>query len=119
MTHILFREIPPWETVVRILNMLNIPIHFPTTFQRHELSFDRNSDVVNLLRPYYKPCKARQYLDDITEQRCITLLRHILVANQYEMKSQETTRNKKKAILYTIQKCAQTNTEETIVVNFT
>jgi hypothetical protein len=117
MTHVLFREFPPWEIVVQILNMLNISTHFPTTFQRSDLIFDRAPEAIMLLRPYYKPCKARQYLEDVPEQRWITLLRHILMANGYEMKSQETTRNKKKAILYTIQKVAEP-TSENIVVEF-
>jgi hypothetical protein len=117
MSHTIFRAIPPWETVVQILNYLNISLYFPTTFQRCDLQFHRSPDAVNLLRPYYKPCKARQYLNEVTEQRWITLLRHILSVNGYEMKSQETTRNKKKAILYTIQK-AHDILEGGVVVKF-
>ena len=117
MSHVLFREYPPWETVTHILKLLNISTHFPTTFQRSDLTFDRAPEAIMLLRPYYKPCKARQYLDNVSEQRWITILRHILMANGHEMKSQETTRNKKKAILYTIERIAET-TSENIVVEF-
>lgn len=117
MTHTIFRAIPPWETVVQILNYLNISTHFPTTFQRGDLIFHRSSDAINLLRPYYKPCKARQYLDDVSDQRWITLLRHILSVNGHEMKGQETTRNKKKAIIYTIQKISN-NLNDGVVVKF-
>jgi hypothetical protein len=99
----LFREIPPWDLVKSILILLNIPTEFPVTFQKKDIDLSKSLDAGYMLEPYYKACKAKRYLHDIDETRWITVLRHILQPHGWKMSYQETTRDKKKAILYTIQ----------------
>jgi hypothetical protein len=100
----LFREVPPWTTVLEVLSMLNVPIEFPCTFQKTDLRQESFASCAALLEPYYLPCKARQYLDHTDEIRWVTILRHILQNHMYVITSIETTRNKKKAIFYTIER---------------
>ena len=100
---LIFREIPPWDLVKSILNMLNIPIDFPVTFQKKDINLTQSCDAAYFLEPYYKPCKAKKYLLGIDDKRWITVLRHILQPHGWKIVYQETTRDKKKAILYTIQ----------------
>lgn len=100
---LLFREIPPLNLVKLILNMLNITTEFPVTFQKKDINLSQTNDAAYILEPYYKPCKAKKYLRDIDDKRWITILRHILQPHGLKMTYQETTRDKKKAILYTIQ----------------
>lgn len=102
-TSILFREIPPWDLVKSILIMLNITTEFPVTFQKKDIDLSQTNDAAYILEPYYKPCKAKKYLSNIDDKRWITVLRHILQPHGFKIVYQETTRDKKKAILYTIQ----------------
>jgi len=98
------REPPPWTLVIEILELLNISSNFPCIFQKGDLRQENFSSCASLLEPYYMPCKARLYLDYTDEVRWITILRHILHIHGYVIESLETTRNKKKAIFYTIKR---------------
>ena len=96
------REIPPWTTVLEVLTMLNLPSAVPFTFQKSDLRLDDTGSIVGLLEPYYIPCKAREFLGHTSENRWITILRHILQPHGYKILCKETTRNRKKTILYTV-----------------
>lgn len=52
------------------------------------------------LRGYYLPCKARVYLDDLDERKCITVLRQILRLHCYSLFSKERNVNNKKVMYY-------------------
>jgi N-acetyl-anhydromuramyl-L-alanine amidase AmpD len=84
------------------MTLLNLPIHFPVSFQRSDINLEGSIEAASLLEPYYKPCKAKQYLEHTDEARWVTILRHSLDIYGYEILSQETTRDKKKTIIYTI-----------------
>jgi hypothetical protein len=96
------REVPPWTTVLEVLSLLNLPSDIPYTFQKGDISLANKDQAADLLFPYYIPCKAKQFLDHTDEVKWITVLRHILLPHGYVILSQETTRQKKKAIFYTI-----------------
>lgn len=98
----LFREIPPWDLVKSVLGMLNLPTEFPITFQKKDIDLSKSSEAAYVLEPYYKACKAKRYLHYTDESRWITVLRHILQPHGWKISYQETTRDKKKAIVYTI-----------------
>jgi hypothetical protein len=100
--HPLFREIPPVSVVWEVLKLLNLSTEPPFTFTKDLLLIENSDEAAALLEPYYMPCKARQFLDHTDQLRWITVLRHILLPNGYVIQKQETTRNKKKTILYTI-----------------
>lgn len=101
---VLFRQIPPWSLIEKILSLLKLPSEFPVTFQREELCLDHCIEAVSLLEPYYLPCKSKKYLDHTDNKRWITILKQILKPYHYNIQIQETTRNKKKAYVYTITK---------------
>jgi hypothetical protein len=113
----LFRQIPPWSLVVEILDMLGLSKYPPYTFQRDEICIDQSIDAVSLLEPYYVPCKAAQFLSHTDKKRWITILRHILECHRWSLIGKETTRNKKKAIIYSIQKVNNTM-EEDVKITF-
>lgn len=93
---------PPWITVLEVLNLLNVGTEFPCTFVKADLRSENFIACSGLLEPYYLPCKVKLYLEHTNEIRWITILRHILGAHGYVIRTLETTRNKKKAIFYTI-----------------
>jgi hypothetical protein len=100
--HPVLREIPPLPLVWDILQMLNLNTDPPFTFTKDLIRLEKASEAAALLEPYYLPCKARQFLDHTDQLRWVTILRHILLPNGYVVVKQETTRNRKKTILYTI-----------------
>lgn len=100
----LFREIPPWTIVEDVLSMLGLSKHPPFVFQRSELNLDMSIDAVALLEPYYIPSKATQFLSHTDEKRWITILRHVLEHHGWSVIGKETTRNKKKTIVYSVQR---------------
>jgi len=102
MKQTVFREIPPWIVVSDVLTMLKLSTEPPFTFQKTAIELSRSPDAVDLLVPYYLPCKANQFLEFTDEKRWITILRHILTPHGYVIQSHETTRDKKKVILYTV-----------------
>jgi hypothetical protein len=99
----LFRKIPPWTTVCKVLSTLNISTQFPTTFQQSDIDCTEAIQAVAELEPYYIPCKAIRFLSNTTPKRWITVFRHILAPYGYMLESKETTRNGKKTIFYTVQ----------------
>jgi hypothetical protein len=107
-SHPLFREVPPWLIVLEVFTLLRLPKEFPTTFQKQDIDLSRTDEAVAMLEPYYIPCKARKFLDYTTELRWITILRHILLPHAYVLTIQETTRNKQKAIFYTVERAYNT-----------
>jgi len=84
--------------------MLSLSTEPPFTFQKQDMKLDKALEIVSLLEPYYIPCKAKQYLEYTPDTRWITILRHILLPHGYIVTIQETTRDKKKAIFYTIER---------------
>lgn len=102
MKQFLFREIPPWTVVADILSMLKLSTNPPFTFQKSAIDLSLSPEAVDLLVPYYLPCKASQFLEFTDEKRWVTILRHILTPHGYIVLSHETTRDKKKTIFYTV-----------------
>ena len=102
MKQSLFREIPPWCIVSEVLTLLKLSTEPPFTFQKHAIDLSQSPEAADLLYPYYIPCKAQQYLEQTDEKRWITILRHIFAPHGYVILSKETTRDKKKTILYTV-----------------
>jgi hypothetical protein len=117
MKHVLFQCIPPWEVVVQTLTSLCVPTELPCTFVKGELYLDNSAEIACSLEPYYLPCKAKIFLEVTNEKRWITILRHILKPHGWELIAKETTRERKKIILYTIQRSVNTLVE-TISVDF-
>ena len=61
-------------------------------------------NIVNVdsLSLYYIPCKAKQYLTDLTEKKCITVLRQLLKIHNYTLFSKEKFVKGKKHLFYQV-----------------
>jgi hypothetical protein len=62
----------------------------------------RLTDLVPLLKVYYLPCKAKIYLNNITEKKSITILKQILKLHNHVLLSKERNSRHRKIILYQI-----------------
>jgi hypothetical protein len=59
-------------------------------------------ELVPQLRDYYLPCKARVYLENITEKKAITILKQMLRLHAHTLMSRERNARHRKVILYQI-----------------
>ena len=57
-------------------------------------------ELKNTLSNYYLPCKSKDYLQDITEKRCITILRQFIKIFNYKCIGIEKSIQGKKCITY-------------------
>ena len=63
---------------------------------------DKMNDIKEKLEIYYLPCKAKKYLEDINEKRCITILRQFIRYIEYNLILKEKYINNKKNYRYFI-----------------
>jgi hypothetical protein len=96
----MFTQTPPVDLVTHVLKTLGIDDM--RWFSKEELSLETLEDWLPLIEPYYLPCKASRYLDSITKNRIITVLRHLLKATDGELKYQERVINGKKITVYQV-----------------
>ena len=105
----LFKKYPTNELYENIINSFGIyDINSKHTFSRNDLKHLKTVEKINLLKPYlekcYIPCKARTYLNNLTEKNVITVLRQILKIRGYLVSSREKYIKGHKYILYKVEK---------------
>ena len=122
----LFKKRPQQETIIPILNLFNInDFDDQKSFTKKDLAqFGTVSKILEnkkLFSDIYLPCKAKIYLENLTEKKCITILRQILKLYKYNLKSTEKYFQGEKMIEYNILcsfKKEETNIEEKCVISF-
>ena len=91
----LFRRNPDRYIISDLLKIFNIESLDDTNFYftKQDLLnndiIDKMSKLKNRLEVYYIPCKAKIYLEDINEKKCITILRQFLKYMEYILKLKE------------------------------
>ena len=106
----LFKRYPSnelFENVLSAFGILNIE-EDSNSFSRNDLKYLKTVEKINNLKPYlekcYIPCKARTYLNNLTEKNVITILRQVLKLRNYTVSSKEKYMKGHKFIIYTIKK---------------
>ena len=91
----LFRRNPDRYIISDLLKIFDIESLDDTNFffTKQDLLnndiIDKMSKLKNRLEVYYIPCKAKLYLEDINEKKCITILRQFLKYIEYNLKLKE------------------------------
>ena len=108
-SNLLFRSNPPRDLLLRILDEVGLGgeavLHDLRWFSREHLRLQTLENWLSELEPYYFPCKARRFFygrGDPTADWIITVLRHLLPLEGYELKSHERTHRNEKQTLYQI-----------------
>lgn len=105
--HLFFRKIPDLAFLERLLKCYGVD-HYGAdiTFTKEDLrnmhTLERVTELLDELRTYYIPCKAKVYLQNIDVQKCITILRQILRLHTCYLLSNQKMKNGQKVVLYTI-----------------
>jgi len=90
----LFRISPELSVVISILDAFGLDDLNDTKFFTKQSikevgTVDKINKMKDELRKYYLPCKARHYLNEMTEQKCITILRQFLKVHSYTLVTSE------------------------------
>lgn len=102
-----FKEKPTLEILNKMLMTINIDTFKEEyTFKKKDFDkWDTVNKVIELkdeLSKFYFPCKSKIYLENIDEQKVITILRQILKIFNYNLISKEKYSNGEKYIQYTL-----------------
>lgn len=105
--HIFFKKTPDKALFERLLNCFGIEqIGDNVSFTKEHLvmikTLDKFKELVDELRQYYIPCKARIYLENLTVPKCITVLRQIMRLYSCYMMSIQKMKFGVKSVYYTI-----------------
>ena len=102
-----FPEKVPDDILYKILEAFNLKgLDDDTTFSK--LDLEKNNTVKRMepireqLLQFYLPCKARIYLENMDESKCITVLRQILKLFQVKISSKQRYIKYKKTTIYSI-----------------
>lgn len=103
----LFGKVLHDDVLIQLLNCYGLKdLSDKHTFKKHDLVLFETVKKINgykhVLEEYYLPCKARLYLDNMTEKKSITILRQVLRLFKHHIDSKERNINTKKVIFYTI-----------------
>jgi len=99
----LFRQEPPLEILNLMLRELGFTgVTDTKLFSSEEIKLDTLDSWIPLLEPYYLPCKAKRYFDNLDSRRIITLLRHVLPYQGFRLQSYERHHMGKKRTVYQI-----------------
>ena len=102
----LFRDKPPLQIVINMLKCVGIE-----TLQDTKHNFTKE-DITNcienacwndnlvLLKEYYLPCKYKNYCENVTAKKLITVMKQCLRPYSYKLESKEKYISGKKHIVY-------------------
>jgi len=106
----LFRRNPDRYIISSLLEIFNIESLDDENFYFTKQDITKLNiikKIINIkekLLIYYLPCKAKIYLNEITDKKCITILRQFLKYIEYNLNLKEKYINSQKKYLYFI-KC--------------
>jgi glutamyl/glutaminyl-tRNA synthetase len=127
MKNQLFKVSPNIEITEKILENFGIKgINDNHSFTRENLidlnTVENMNNMYDELIRYYIPCKAKKYLIDLNEKKCITILRQFLKIQNHTLMSKEKYINSKKILFYQvipIQIDIKTNLDsEKVIISF-
>ena len=92
----LFKNKPDLNLVTDIIKLFGLlNINDINLFTRQNLidlnTMDKLYEYIPKLKEYYLPCKAKIYLSDLNEKKCITILRQLLKQYNYNILTKEKT----------------------------
>jgi hypothetical protein len=87
----IFREKPPLELVNIVLKFMGFDngLMDTRTFTKDDLRDESIDEWLPLLEPYYLPCKAKRFLEFLTKDKFVTIIRHILRVHNFDLRTQE------------------------------
>jgi hypothetical protein len=115
------------DVALKLLNCFGLQnLDDRKSFTKHDLIANQVVDNVRNILPellqYYLPCKARVYLDNLSERRVLTILRQVVRLYDHYVHSKEKNINSHKVIVYQLSSGVNTTlkmTKQPRTVDFT
>jgi hypothetical protein len=119
----LFKKSPDNLILLKILNTLGIDeFKEEFSFRKKDLlsmgTIDKMKLIETELREYYYPCKAKLYLDNIDENKCITIIRQFLRFFGHNLISKEKYNYGEKYIIYSLSAVHHIYSPKTKIIKF-
>ncbi len=101
----LFRVLPDTEIIQTLLETFGLTSLEDTSYFTKQTLDELDTkekflELKDTLWTYYLPCKAKVYLSEITNKKCITILRQFIKVHEYTLISKERYINRKKVCVY-------------------
>jgi hypothetical protein len=101
----LFKKLPTDKILDKLLKCFGLEnIDDKKYFSRNDLkkinTIENINKLKNELEEFYLPCKSKIYLNNLTEKKIITILRHFIKYKLFKLISREKYMNKTKIIIY-------------------
>jgi hypothetical protein len=101
----LFRVLPDTGIIHDLLNIFGLSTLDDTNFFTKDTINELNTvskltELKDKINTYYLPCKSKVYLKNITDKKCITILRQFIKVHNYTLISKERYINRKKLCVY-------------------
>jgi len=119
----LFKKNPDQELFTKIIQTLGIDeFKEDFSFRKKDLLSFGTIDKIKALEPelreYYFPCKCKLYLDNLNENKCITIIRQFLRYFGYNLISKEKYLNGEKFIRYSLSATHHIKSPKNKIINF-
>lgn len=103
--HQLFTKKVEVELLLRLLKCFGLKdLNDKRLFCKNDIvqnnTVGKMNEMKSVLESYYLPCKAKIYLEEVTDKRVITILKQVLRLHGYYLVSKEKNVNNKKIIFY-------------------
>ena len=100
----MFRVCPPLDIINSFLQSFHLnTVEDNRWFSKEDIDLESVNIILPQIEPYYLPCKAKRYLHgEISLSKSITILKHVLKANNIDLNTQEKSINGKKTTIYQI-----------------
>jgi hypothetical protein len=116
-----FKEIPNIDIFNKLLKTIGID-GFKEEYSFRKKDFEKMETISKILvlkdelSKFYFPCKSKIYLENVDEQKVVTILRQFLKALNYNLISKERYSNGEKYILYTLTSTHKIHTPEQKII---
>ena len=119
----LFKKEPTPELLSKVLNSFGTDdFKDEYSFRKKDLAIFDTINKINHIKEelgqYYYPCKAKLYIENITENKCITILRQFLRHFGYNLVSKEKYSLGEKYIVYSMSSTHHMKSPKTVVIQF-
>jgi hypothetical protein len=116
----LFRKKPSLEVVNDILKSLNFTgLGDARLFHKGDMPIEAFDEWLPVLEPYYLPCKAKLFLYNFNENKAVTVLRHLLRAHGYKLRTYEKVHQGVKQTMYQFEREVWEDLSGSLFVDFT
>ncbi len=119
----LFKVLPTKEFIDKIAQLYGVK-DFDTNY-KFTIKDLENCDIVGRLNDmrlelfeYYLNCKFKKYMEDLTEKKSITILRHFLRVINYKVESREKYSNNRKYLVYNLKNINISPDDYELTINF-